>query len=128
MPTSQEPQNQGKEAMGVFADLIGVPGLVCVGLLVCGLWLAIRPRRLLTVLGDGFGFDWPMASRGRVTNLLPRIAGAALIAYGVYLGASTLHLAEAIESFQPAPQKVINCSPHSGQGLCSKNQPFGHTP
>jgi hypothetical protein len=65
--------------MWVFADLIGIPGLVALSLLVGGLWLAIRPRQLLTILGDGFGFDWPAASRSRVTNLLPRITGAALI-------------------------------------------------
>jgi hypothetical protein len=114
--------------MWVFSFLLGVPGLVCLALLVCGLWLAIRPHRLLTILGDGFGFDWPAASRGRVTNLLPRIAGAAMIVYAGYLTASTLHLAQAVENYQPTGQKVVTCTAHSGQGLCSKNQPFGPTP
>jgi hypothetical protein len=99
-----------------------------VGLLVIGLWLIITPHRLLSILGDGFGFNYSTESRRLLKTLLPRAAGAALIVYGVSVGAGTLHLGQAINNYQPGATKNSTCNSHSGQGICTKNQPASHTP
>ena len=72
--------------------------LVCVA---AGAWLLIAPRRIGTLLADGFGFQSRSESRVFLKVLLLRLASAGVIGYALFFAANSLPLAQSVQRWQP---------------------------
>jgi hypothetical protein len=61
----------------VMTFLLGTSWRVVLGCVLLGAWLLVTPRRIGTLLADGFGFQSRFASHAFVKVLLLRLAGLA---------------------------------------------------
>jgi hypothetical protein len=110
--------------VALLTDLVGLPGLTILGLLAFGGIFVVKPRRIVAVLSDTFAFGNGEGSGARRKMLVARLAGVALIGYAVYLGASTLQLAQSLNHYQPAPQRLSQCdAPISDKSACPSERP-----
>jgi hypothetical protein len=67
----------------MMAFLLGTPWLVVLGCVLLGAWLLVTPRRIGTLLADGFGFESRFASHAFVKVLLLRLVGAGVIGFAI---------------------------------------------
>lgn len=97
--------------MQMMAFLLGIPWLVVLGCVLLGAWLLVTPRRIGTLLADGFGFQSRFASHAFVKVLLLRLVGAGVIGFAIFLAANNMPLDQAVQRWQPAPQGANPCGP-----------------
>jgi len=103
--------------VNVFDVVLVIPALVVLILAVIGTQTVLRPRRAPTAFADS-GAPSRSASHGLVKDLLLRLVGAALIGLALFLGVTTVHLAQAINHWQPAPASpsLTSCGENRAHG------------